>query len=111
MYRSPARQTYTLDVELKDSTIAVGEQILLSGDVFLDSSGESLNRVPCFVASKESDGWVQSLKLIDYGSPIGLIAPDTQVDYSSALSSQLEYGFISDTAGLMSDGRPAYTIY
>jgi hypothetical protein len=112
LWRSPARKVYELDVEMKDSTIAVGDQLLLSGDMFLDTSGVAIYRQPCFVTKKEmGDGFVQTLTMEDYGLRTALIAPDTQVDYISALATELEFGFISDTNAVMSDGARGYVIY
>jgi hypothetical protein len=112
LWRSPARRVYEIDVEMKDSTIAVGDQLLLSGDMFLDSSGMALYRQPCFVTKKEmQDDFTQTLTMEDYGLRTALIAPDTQVDYTSALATELEFGFISDTNAVMSDGARGYVIY
>lgn len=112
LWRSRPKQIYELDVEYKDSTIAVGDQLLVSGNVFLDSSGNSLDKVPCFISKKQpNEDWTQSLTMEDYGARVGLIAPDTQVDYTSALSSQLEYGFICSSNVEMSNGNKGYVIY
>ncbi len=112
LWRSQGKRIYDVDLELKDATFAVGEQILVSGDIMLDSSGDPLNKVPCMIKKKETkDNWNQSLQLEDYGARVALIAPDSQVDYTSALSSQIEYGFISDTCGYMSNGDKGYVIY
>jgi hypothetical protein len=112
LWRSPARKVYEIDVEMKDSTIAVGDQLLLSGDMFLDSSGMAIYRQPCFVTKKEiGDGFTQTLTMEDYGLRTALIAPDTQVDFSSALATELEFGFISDTNAVMSNGERGYVIY
>ena len=112
VWRSQPKKVYELDVEYKDATIAVGDQILISGNIFLDSSGNSLDKVPCFVRKKEpQDDWSQTLTLEDYGARVGLIAPDSQVDYDTSLSSEHQYGFISNTNGDMSNGNKGYVIY
>lgn len=112
LWKSQGKRVYDIDLELKDATLAVGEQILVSGDIMLDSSGDPLAKVPCFIRKKETkENWHQALTMEDYGARVGLIAPDSQVDYTSALASQIEYGFISDTCNYMSNGDRGYVIY
>ncbi|MEZ5781151.1 MAG: hypothetical protein R3D70_05820 [Rhizobiaceae bacterium] len=113
-YRNTPRQV-TFRIDAKDATLRTGNLIDISSRLVQAEDG--LPRlIRCLVTeSREVEQGSQyeyvALQVADTEGTARLIAPDGTPDWTSATTEQRNtYIFISNDAGLMSDGSPAPTI-
>jgi hypothetical protein len=99
-------------VELKDEGVKVGDHIRLTTDELLLPDGTTLDNAIFSIWKRDPS--VNRVKLSSIQlrtNKIGIIAPDSIPDYTSASVSEREYGFISNEEGKMSNGDEGYHIY
>jgi hypothetical protein len=111
-HRAYPEMSVALSLDLKDYDIKVGDHVHIDSDIMLDATGDNNLLDRWLVTRKESNIDGYDIKLTNIGSNrIGYIAEDTQQNYSSALSSQVVFGFVSSTDGILPNGDKGYVIY
>ena len=106
-----AQPIITLNVELKDSGIKTGSYCRISTDEIANSDGSPLANEIFQVVKRDFKGSRINLRVLKLPSERWcFIAPNDTPAYDSASNAEREYGFITDSSGLIND-KPGYHIW
>jgi hypothetical protein len=114
-HRRDALPIISFKTELKDYAVKVGEFAKITTDQISDQSGITESDVLCMITSKKhtSNGLIEFKAQRMPKRKVLIIAPSSYsaLTYATASVAQREYGCLSDSSNLMSDGTDGYTIY
>lgn len=106
-----AQPILDLDVELKDSGIKTGAYCRVSTDELANADGSPIAGQIFQTIKRAGKGHRLELSLLRLPpEKWGFIAPNDTPAYDAATEAQQEYGFITDSSGLIND-RPGYYIW
>lgn len=111
MNRREARPIITAAVELKDEGIKTGDSVALNTDERLAADGRNITSNHIVIARAKKLGKITlTLKELPK-QKICIISDTDHPDYIAATAAEKEYGYISDTHGIMPDGSTGYYIW
>lgn len=114
-HRRDALPIISFKAELKDYAVKVGEFAKITTAQICDTTGVTENNVLCMITSKKhtSNGLIEFKAQRMPKRKVMIIAPSSYsaYTYATATEAQREYGCLSDSSGLMSDGTDGYTVY
>lgn len=106
-----AQPIIAVELELKDSDLLTGRHVRVTTDELLQADGQPLDRAIYQIVKREFKGEKVALNLLQLPRVrFGFVAPNDAPVYAAATDAQKEFGFISDSRGLLSE-RPGYYIY
>jgi hypothetical protein len=108
------RELLSMTLELKDSTIATGENVKVTTQKIVDIFGNGLEKERFMVVKRDKiENDLDIITQRHRQKPMGWISAATaSTDYGTASDAQKEYGFIaSSTSQLLDNTDPAYRIF
>lgn len=106
---APKKIEFKLDP--KDAAIVEGDLYDITTDQITDESGAAKTVRALIVKRKDNQGDVEVTALTTtFDRRYGFIAPAGYPNYASASAAQRAYAYISNSAGLMSDGSKGYLV-